>query len=117
MQGGFGKLHSHRAASAGRRGEFTLDLSSGRGVRLLRRCRPFPKDQRHNATMKFIALLIIAAALLYGTARLSNIHIGERAAGGHDGTSATAQERFRQAEKQAQETAEAARRAALRDAE
>ncbi|QQB52865.1 hypothetical protein [Delftia acidovorans] len=67
--------------------------------------------------MKFIVLLIIAAALLYGTARLSNIHIGEHAAGGHDGTSTTAQERFRQAEKQAQETAEAARRAALRDAE
>ena len=67
--------------------------------------------------MKFIVLLIIAAALLYGTTRLSNIHIGERAAGGHDGTSTSVQERFRQAEKEAQETAEAARRAALRDAE
>ena len=67
--------------------------------------------------MKFIVLLIIAAALLYGTTRLSNIHIGERAAGGHDGKSTPAQERFRQAEKEAQETAEAARRAALRDAE
>lgn len=67
--------------------------------------------------MKFIALLIIAAALLYGTAKLSNIHIGERATGGHGGTSTAVQERFRQAEKEAQETAEAARRAALRDAE
>lgn len=87
---------------------------------MLRRNRLHPfhsKYQRHNAAMKFIVLLIIAAALLYGTAKLSNLHIGERATGGYDGKSTTTQERVRQAEKQAQEAAEAARRAALRDAE
>jgi hypothetical protein len=67
--------------------------------------------------MKFIALLIIAAALLYGASRISHIQIGERAKGGYDGASMTPQPRVIQAEKEAREGAEAARAAAMRQAE
>lgn len=64
--------------------------------------------------MKFIALLIIAAALLYGASRISHMQIGERATGGYDGASMTSQPRVIQA---AREGAEAARAAAMRQAE
>ncbi len=67
--------------------------------------------------MKFIVLLIIAAALLYGASRISPMQIGERATGGYDGTSTTPQQRVIQAEQQAREAAEAARRAAMQQAE
>ncbi|MHC3431484.1 hypothetical protein [Delftia lacustris] len=69
--------------------------------------------------MRFIALLIAAAALLYGASRLPHIQIGERATGGYDGASMTPQQRVMQAEKEAREAAdaaEAARAAAIRQA-
>ena len=67
--------------------------------------------------MKFIALLIIAAALFYGASRISHIKIGERATGGYDGASMTPQQRVIQTEKEAREAADAARAAAIRQAE
>lgn len=67
--------------------------------------------------MKLILLLVIAAALLYGTAQFAGLRIGERATGGYDGASNTPQQRVIEAEKQAREAAEAARNAALREAE
>lgn len=67
--------------------------------------------------MKFIALLITVAALLYGASRLSHIQIGERATGGYDGASMTPQQRVIQAEKEAREAADAAQAAARRQAE
>ncbi|KZK31508.1 hypothetical protein A4F85_01865 [Delftia sp. GW456-R20] len=72
---------------------------------------------RHNGCMRFIALLIIAAALFYGASRISHIQIGERATGGYDGASMTPQQRVIQAEKEAREAAEAARAATMRQAE
>lgn len=76
-----------------------------------------PEDRRHNGRMRFIVLLIIAAALFYGASRFSPIQTGERATGGYDGASTTPQQRVIQAEKQAREAAEAARAAAMRNAE
>lgn len=73
--------------------------------------------RRHNGCMRFIVLLIIAAALFYGASRISHIQIGERATGGYDGASMTPQQRVIQAEKEAREAAEAARAAAMRQAE
>lgn len=67
--------------------------------------------------MKLIVLLIIAAALLYGTAQFAGMRIGERATGSYEGPSTTPQQRVIEAEKQAREAAEAARNAALRQAE
>lgn len=67
--------------------------------------------------MKFMVLLVIAAALLYGTLQLAGFRVGERAMGGHDGQSTTPQQRVIQAEKQAREAAQAAREAAMREAE
>lgn len=67
--------------------------------------------------MKFILLLIVAAAVLYGTAQIADLRLGERATGGYDGKSTTSQERVMQAEKKAREAAEAARSAAMREAE
>lgn len=73
--------------------------------------------RRHNGCMRFIALLIIAAALFYGASRISHIQIGERATGGYDGASMTPQQRVIQAEKEARDAADAARAAAMRQAE
>lgn len=67
--------------------------------------------------MRFIVLLIIAAALFYGASRISHIQIGERTTGGNDGASMTPQQRVIQAEKAAREAAEAAREAAMRQAD
>lgn len=67
--------------------------------------------------MKLILLLIAAAALMYGTVQFTKTRIGERAAGAYDSPAATPQQRVIEAEKAARAAAEAARNAAMREAE